>query len=1574
MNNLLKIIIPFFIVLGLHADQDMLSDFYSTSSFGNGNVDVYAKGSDVYTISTSIIYKYNSTLSSSTSLGLSVGTATKVIASTNYVCVISSSTLQLLTRAIVSQGTYATSKTINSVAVSEDESYVFLGTTTGILVLDRSTLSQKAFIETTNAKDLKVEGDLLYVADDWGGLKILDISNPELATVLSTTSGEYYKLALENDYMYTLAKTGLISFDISSPSAPVVLGSTTFSVDDSSKIFVQDTYAYISSYNNDPSQLAVFDVSNKSNMQHITNSPYFNTAYGISGTYGTIYLAQTSYTYLYSALSDYDDNITDASTQVAKSVEKLSSDFGVYGNLQDSNDVDFIKVTLQGGILNADITGLNDINVSVYDSSYTLLTSVDSSAATTPKSLNLNVVVLSGTHYIQVHNTDGLTTGEYKIVADFINDDWPDLKSSAGLINYAEYIEGNILKGDDSDYFRVDLSSKGGVVITSDDADVVDFELINSATDEIMLYEGDLSTGRTYKATAEGIYYIKAKASSIDIEDEDYSFRVDFSQDAVLSMEDDAPFALKNINSYDLSVHAEQVKVVGNSFYYVDNSTLTLSRKAINDISGIGTGGFTAPSSILYYEVIGEYTYLLDSTNNLNILYTSTLNSRKTYSLSGSNYNKLKVNGDMLYLLSDGNSQIEAIDISDKDNPIFLANIDIYDTVNDFDIKGAFYEDPVDASIYGLKTYLYAATDYGLKRFDVTDPTSPIQLATYKEEDSFGKIVISNPYAYLASSSDGFSIAYIKKPESTPKYKGAVDWGSGSIKSIKINQDSAYIISDSNIVSIIDISDRTLPQRVDIPYMNSSAFAIGNGVGYFTKNSIASPTIYQYVYTYDMSNDYSDVKGGAKEVKYDATNYGVISEYRADDVDMFYVNAQRSMTLALSAEGNISTTYTLYEFNSDLLVSSFGTAGIFNAGIAQTSTSVVLKAGEYYMRVQSSDLNTSGTYQFDATKTEDDYADSFLYAGSIDVYDINDANMLTTDDKDVVTIVLDERGEFNFTASDGVVVTLLYNDTVTTLSNNTNTISTTLNPGTYYIVIESNGTFTGDYQFEYTFIPNGELALPSGFDGIQNFNAMHIIYGDRYIYAIEPDNQVSVYNHLLQRVESGGSADGSVDLSGDCAKPFFYDNKLFLNRTYLENGVGVCREYIAISVENNSDYFNYNTYGNYEIFYDNINVSPITDRTIVHIDNDYLYEYSETNSTIYKTLYSEINNRNDYDISIYKRAYGYKSGITKLNDIKSIKNDENIDIFAVNSTIYIQKTNPDFEVVNSYPVYDEYGNQVYDEFNNPIYETYTSYKPVITGSTSFLQGGEVVDMHIDRESNLLYVLNKNSTSITIINYNENDVSLSTSSSVNIGLQASGMFVKNDKVYITVEDVSFHGIKVYDYPLTAVSVATTEVENIGANLSAPYTWDGSTFNYLSNNSPYVYYLSNTFVDGQTAGTYSVIDANDIEDGEGGFEGCFIATAAYGSYFESHVKVLRDFRDNILLSNSIGKKIVDFYYKHSPAIASKIAMHSGAKNIIRQALTPIVYLIKFPLIFAGIIGILFLAFFTRSYLAKREVILS
>jgi hypothetical protein len=70
------------------------------------------------------------------------------------------------------------------------------------------------------------------------------------------------------------------------------------------------------------------------------------------------------------------------------------------------------------------------------------------------------------------------------------------------------------------------------------------------------------------------------------------------------------------------------------------------------------------------------------------------------------------------------------------------------------------------------------------------------------------------------------------------------------------------------------------------------------------------------------------------------------------------------------------------------------------------------------------------------------------------------------------------------------------------------------------------------------------------------------------------------------------------------------------------------------------------------------------------------------------------------------------------------------------------------------------------------------------------------------------------------------------------------------------------------------------------------------------------------------------------------GCFIATAAFGSYFDPYVQILRAFRDTFLLNNTLGRAFVDFYYRISPPIADFIRESEGLKAATRVFLMPAV----------------------------------
>jgi Divergent InlB B-repeat domain len=74
------------------------------------------------------------------------------------------------------------------------------------------------------------------------------------------------------------------------------------------------------------------------------------------------------------------------------------------------------------------------------------------------------------------------------------------------------------------------------------------------------------------------------------------------------------------------------------------------------------------------------------------------------------------------------------------------------------------------------------------------------------------------------------------------------------------------------------------------------------------------------------------------------------------------------------------------------------------------------------------------------------------------------------------------------------------------------------------------------------------------------------------------------------------------------------------------------------------------------------------------------------------------------------------------------------------------------------------------------------------------------------------------------------------------------------------------------------------------------------------------------------------------------GCFIATAAYGTPTAKQIDVLREFRDTVLLNNTIGSQFVALYYRFSPPVAQFIAGNELLRTVVREFLVaPVVRVI-------------------------------
>jgi hypothetical protein len=148
----------------------------------------------------------------------------------------------------------------------------------------------------------------------------------------------------------------------------------------------------------------------------------------------------------------------------------------------------------------------------------------------------------------------------------------------------------------------------------------------------------------------------------------------------------------------------------------------------------------------------------------------------------------------------------------------------------------------------------------------------------------------------------------------------------------------------------------------------------------------------------------------------------------------------------------------------------------------------------------------------------------------------------------------------------------------------------------------------------------------------------------------------------------------------------------------------------------------------------------------------------------------------------------------------------------------------------------------------------------------------------------------------------------------------------------------------------MSTGTTQTTDISYTPDTPlsigshtlYVQERDTSGFWSSTGSFSITIALQTLSGTSSnGTTSINDTtSNTSSGGGSGGGCFIATAAYGSPFESHVMVLRQFRDTYLMKTKLGRAFVQLYYKYSPPIADVIAKHDWMRVVVRWSLTPLV----------------------------------
>ena len=1176
----------------------------------------------------------------------------------------------------------------------------------------------------------------------------------------------------------------------------------------------------------------------------------------------------------------------------------------------------------------------------------------------------------------------------YKLI---IRKDFSDDFANAQLISLDTNISGRIDSSIDHDYFKLVLANTGALnTSTNVSCKLYDRALnaIGSCTQTTLasgIYYLDLNntTPTQYNLTTtltplqndnqDSLLFFDANATLLTSTPSQFNGKIDINNDV-----DFFKVTLDNTGLVTLT-SSDTNKTT--SLVYENGSTVETNTSGSYIVTDTGTYFVKVTASTQVptpnYEVNASFQLVsndkyIDKTTSTNDLISSTkLNSSKQIMISNAN---------ILYVAS-ATDGVNLINISNPTQTIITSRVNLVGTPTDLFLDGStlfvalgsdgfaiidisnenearlikqvdILQNITNIAAFGSKLYL--VTSDKLLTYDISKPTVPLLTQTTSFTDAKA-ILRTQSRIYIADATQikilnrsDYSIVKTIDINSTKLTIDGDYLFAGNNKSI-----SMYNISNESNISLVTTIDTnsTLNQL----YASNKTLYIALSGGYkileyknikeispsklistseattgitYANSSLILATESGSLNIYEGTADYPnsiisqnlsnidiqvpEVVSGQFSRKLDTTGIEV------NDVDTFRVtNVTFTGTFELNITASLDVNITLLDKRGNIVKR------------ATNKLTVTRNEGDFFIQIEPSQALKKFSYEFNY---------GFKTDGELDILDtktkvIKSNGLLASNlykdggDKDYYLLNITQRGVIHFSSQNpNVKISLLYPSGTAIATNDegnnsvTSTFEAELIEGSYFVLVEDlnkSVTLKEDYSIKTAFSNTAQTILGSGASAspLDNFDA--IAYTDKYVYIVkdgllERKNTIlETYNNLyIPQLASNNNAEYNIYIK----KTDGNNEDIYI--TYINKDDNTQNSIIQIQYDVDTNTLLFSPAGNIGLN------QVIFNESIMHLDisdnGTFVFWYDGDVLSI-----ANINNLQSPQILQYENL----KNVTTSNNFMYLYTDKFLQILDITDKNSIDSS----KILATIPT---------DNIEAAFIES--------NANRLFLGANNKVEIWNISDKNSPTLLND-----FAINFNDNDLYYTGT--------PTSFYMFNNQIYTTIKTV---GLVIFN--LSSINELTYETRrlNIGEKPTDIYTFDGAAVNYVVNGTVRVEYFASKIVsDPSTAGTYTIQDDNSIK------EGCFIATAAYGSYFEKNVQVLRNFRDQYLQTNPIGRYFVSTYYHYSPAIAKQISDNELEKSIVRVVLTPIVYLIKYPIIFVLLLLILLL--FTYPLYTRKKL---
>jgi len=174
----------------------------------------------------------------------------------------------------------------------------------------------------------------------------------------------------------------------------------------------------------------------------------------------------------------------------------------------------------------------------------------------------------------------------------------------------------------------------------------------------------------------------------------------------------------------------------------------------------------------------------------------------------------------------------EVLDLALCENHLFVASqvdglrvIDITNPMTPEEI-GALDDEGLVERVAVSGDYAYITTGYqGLRIVDVTNPAKPVNVAEVTDFESPISLFVREPHVFVADLNTGLYIIDISKP-GNPNVIGKFSVPAGRLNDVKVSENYAYLAVGIDGLKIIDITEPNNPQLVGMADTDGTALAV----------------------------------------------------------------------------------------------------------------------------------------------------------------------------------------------------------------------------------------------------------------------------------------------------------------------------------------------------------------------------------------------------------------------------------------------------------------------------------------------------------------------------------------------------------------------------------------------------------------------------------------------------------------------------------------------------------------------------------------------------------------------------